>query len=69
MKRANTPQPGFVVRGPEESALYGLLIRWAEANPFAESGWTEAELPSGHKKSLKQRVHLFLRQFDYRYGG
>jgi len=55
------------VRGPEEAALYGLLLRWAQEQP--KSAEVAALSPTEGLRSapVLYEVHRLLRQFDERY--
>lgn len=52
----------LAVRGPEEDALYGLLLRWAAAKEAAKS-------LSARDESLLKDVKVILGQLDDRFAG
>lgn len=60
--------PGYDVRGPEEAALFGLLIRWEQENVPDSDIWHLSDVEI-HKSPISVRAHHFLRGLDWRFGG
>jgi hypothetical protein len=58
-----------LVRGPEESALYGLLLRWAKNQPRTEEVAAMKTVIGCPDEDLTlYRVHRLLERFDWRFG-
>jgi hypothetical protein len=57
------------IRGPEEAAFYGLLLRWAKSQPRTEevaAMKTAVECPK--EDVTLYQVHRLLETFDWRFG-
>jgi len=61
--------PGFLPRGPEESALYGILIRWSMMNPLSDSEWRQLQERQIEPESIILGTHQLLRGLDFRFWG